>query len=190
MNGAAYVIFNKITLQATGATYSRVVTMYNASQWDTVKNCVLTAPVATTSNLNQVVIDAGDDATNSFYNGFYNDTINNGSYGFYTAGTGSCYVRYLLVKDNVFLNQYAYGICNNGCLWGLLKNNTITTNSTDTSYYGIYINIAIDSIDGNKITNCPGQRHFGGTTARLISLITLSNSRALPLLMCLTFTGI
>ena len=158
LNGTSFISFNNMTLQSTGTTYSNVVYIYNAAEHDTVKNCTVTAPPCTSVSTNQVLINLGADQSNSSYHGVYNDSLINGSYGVYAiAGYPSTYVLNYYIENNVFLNQYAYGLYNFRALNCAIRYNTITTNSTLGSYDGIYVGIAFgDSIASNKIVNCPG----------------------------------
>lgn len=160
LNGVSHIIFNEMTLQSTGVTFSNVVIMDNSASYNKLTNLIITAPVATTNNTNQILVNLTEDGSCTGYDAVYSSTLNNGSYGVYNSFGYSCGQSYnygMVVENDSFNNQYAGAIYEVRCLTGAsIEFNNITTNSTDTSYNAIFINIQEDTICCNKIINCPG----------------------------------
>jgi hypothetical protein len=157
-NGASYIVFNKMTLQSLGTSYSDIVYLYNTSQYDTIRNCILTAPVATSSNTDQILINACPDQQSDSYYGFINNTFNNGSYGVYAnGGWPSVYCWNHYIVNNIFNNQYACGIWQNRALSCTTNKNTFTTQSNNPAYWAINVTIpSYGVIAYNKIIKSPG----------------------------------
>ena len=136
-DGASYVTFKKMTLQATGTTYARVIYMNGGSFENRILNNVLAGVVTTsTSSIRAVVYSPGDDDS---YNEFRNNVIQNGSYGLYFNGEYNDYEAGTVVENNRFTNQY-YTAMRLYYQWAPeVYSNIIQTSSVYSSFSAIYI---------------------------------------------------
>lgn len=150
LDNTSYITLDKLTLNATGATYGRVIELINGASYCTVNACVLNVSALTSST------GAGVYSNTTVENNITisNNIFNNGYYGIYDRGLSATYESNFVVTGNTFNNNYYYtiniGYINNA----LISNNIININSASSSTYGIYNYYAIDAtIDGNIINN-------------------------------------
>jgi PKD repeat protein len=107
---------------------------------------------ATTSNNHTLVVSSTD---NHEYNTFKQNTFLYGSYGIYHQGYNviPLFSREWLIEGNTFDSVAYMSIRLSNCVKFRIKNNAITTNTSYTGVYGIYISSPNDGgeISGNKI---------------------------------------
>ncbi|HEY1047883.1 MAG TPA: GEVED domain-containing protein, partial [Bacteroidia bacterium] len=154
----SYVKFKDMSIMATGSTYGTALLLSGNTGNDTFTNVIFEGYNATSNTTNHAVIALSSGSISSFIT-FNNCKVNNGSYGTYIQSNSSLpSTENLTLSGCTFSNQYAYGMYHQYVNGLILKNNSITTNSTLTTYNGMYnywIMIANDInrpiITGNKI---------------------------------------
>ena len=135
LNGADWVRFRKMTLQATNTTYARVIDITNGSNNNVFENNRLIGVSTTsTSNLRVIVYSAGFSDNG---NVFRQNHFRNGADGIQYFGVSNAYETGTVIENNIFENQYRRSIniiYNTGAV---VSGNTIYTNSTYTPFNGI-----------------------------------------------------
>jgi parallel beta-helix repeat protein len=140
LNGADGITFRNLTLRATNASYSHVVLIENAANFNCfLNNRLVGASVSTTSDYNAIIFSELYGQVDEF-NEFRNNHFVNGSTGMAWFGNGSYpnYYEYGNVIDaNLFDQQYYQGLYFY-YQWDVkITNNVIRSTSAYTSYYGI-----------------------------------------------------
>jgi parallel beta-helix repeat protein len=142
-DGADYITLQNMTLTTDPlgtVLYGAVIGMDNGANYNTIHNCILNGkPVTATTDFDYSIvrINGADDGN---HNTFSNNTLNNGSYGFYCYGSSSG-----MLDGNTFTNNTITGFTYRGFYVGYNKNSSITGNtvvsSTNASstLYGIYL---------------------------------------------------
>jgi len=164
LNGADHIIFKNMSLKAENASRGRVIDILNdANHNQFFNNRIEGYSTTSTSDYMAVIYSqrGSSEDDNNDYEVFKNNLILNGSYGLYGRGynnqEGTRELN-LQIENNIFENQYYYGIDLIYHENSVIKNNTITTNSSRNSFKGIYLYYAYDSttVVGNKINIANG----------------------------------
>ena len=166
LSGVNNVKFRNMTVSAVNTNYGTALSIINSASSDSFYNVVFNGVITTSNTTNHAVIYSPSPTVSNF---IYFDTcrINNGAYGSYFSSTGNTTIGSSSQNPSFnncdFTNQYAYGMYNSNIEGLKLTRNRITTNSTLTSYYGMYnywitINADISRpiITQNKITGALG----------------------------------
>lgn len=168
LDAAKYINFKNMTLTAAGTNFATCATYVNNASNDSFQNIIFNGRVTTsTSNNFALVFTPTQGFTNSNDMAFDTCVFNNGAYGIYnyssssnSLGSSSQRIR---ITRNTFTNQYAAAIMNQYVDGITIINNTITTNSSYTNYYGMYnywIMVLADInktvVTGNKISGAVG----------------------------------
>ncbi len=106
MNGASFVTFQNMTLDATGASYARVILIDGSSTDDTFQGLELLGVTTSSSSTNRAVVYSPSGSLN--HRMIFRDCgIRDGSYGMYLYGSGSSALENdVLVIGNTFTGQY------------------------------------------------------------------------------------
>ena len=175
LDGADYLVFNNLTVQAMGATYGFAVHLMNNADNNSFNNCTFNAApnsTATTSgcvNMSGSMIAYSTSGSNGSNNTFTGCTTNGGYFGFFFYGisAGSNANNKIIscsVKDFYYYGIYGY---NQGS--PVYSQNTIErpTRTTVTTFYGVYMGGACTNIliEKNKIRNPFGAIVTPATTA-------------------------
>jgi len=160
LNGAAYIIFSKITIQRSGtANNAVVIDISNAAQHNQFLNCRIIGVIASANSYSNALMTSISNTTSVNFTNFSNNVFVNGSYGIYFQGQSSSTLEQgNIISGNTFSNQYSCGIYFAYQDSPDISSNTITTNSTYSSYYGIcsfYCNNSL-KIESNKISTAVG----------------------------------
>lgn len=160
LNGAQYVIFNKITLQlGGGSSYGVLVGITGSTGNVTFQNCQFIGANTNSTSTNDAIISSSSSRNSGCT--FNNNLFLYGSYGLYLYGTSSSSRESnTVITNNTFSNQYTVGMQLYYHDGPLVKGNTISTNTANTSFMGIrgeYLDNGME-IDSNHIT-------FTGSTA-------------------------
>ncbi|MEX0966024.1 MAG: CARDB domain-containing protein [Bacteroidia bacterium] len=109
LNGADYIRFKNMTLEATSGGYSRVFWLNDRAEHNIITNCIILAPTTTSTSYaySPILLDYG--ASNSG-NEIMNNLIEGGSRGIYFYGGSSFLGMNNLVKGNILRNQNYCGI--------------------------------------------------------------------------------
>ena len=150
LDGADYVTLQNMTLKSTYYYYGRVIEFANSANYNKIYNNYIENPVYSSSSSYRALIYSSSSNTNE-YNDIYNNHLMNGSYGIYWGDNN--YAKGNKFRSNTFTNPYYIGMYvyyQNGVI---IENNTITTNSTYSSFYGIELYYVQDDfqLSGNKI---------------------------------------
>lgn len=154
LDGADWLIFRKLSIEATNSIYGRAVVLRNGASHNRFENCELRSSVATNSSDNLAVVYSPGNAPPDEYNLFQHNYLRNGSYGFYWAGFNTTVLEQgNVMNDNRIENPYAMGGQYRYQQAMLAKGNDITSNSAYNTSKGIYGEYCDDNSRflGNKI---------------------------------------
>jgi parallel beta-helix repeat protein len=143
-NGCDYVIFKKMTIKAVGSQYATVIRLQNSSHNNSIEYCIVEG-----SNTNNTGTDLSVIYSSSSCNNFKlaHSRISNGSYGLYFNSGSS-----LLIENNAFVNQYYHPLYISSVSSPLISGNSISTNSSQGSFSGMYLNSSASyNIKNNRI---------------------------------------
>jgi len=137
LTGADYIWFEDLTISNTATTGLNAIALSAGADYNMVsRSHVIGVTTASTLNTYSTIYNStGIDA----YNEFHDNTIENGSYGIYSYGTGTADLEPgTVINNNTIINFYNMGIYNYYQSGITINKNTITSNSAYTSMYGIY----------------------------------------------------
>lgn len=148
LNGADYITFQNMTLQATGTSYGRVVEVINGAEHNSFKNNIIQMPTTTSSNFCGVY----DYNTLNHYNTYKNNIISGGYYGMYMYGSGTtAWEIGTIIDGNEISGFYYYGV------YSIYQDGIQVTNnyvhSPTYGYSGLYIYYAFNgfNVSNNRI---------------------------------------
>jgi parallel beta-helix repeat protein len=153
--------FENLTLENTGTSYGTVVKMDGSSN-NSIKGCVLTSAVSSTSTNGAIIYSNTSIDSN---NVFMNNTFDGGSYGMYWFGSNSStFEKGNVIEGNTFTNNYYRGIMvyyNEGVK---IKNNIFIGNSAYGFSYAVYLYYVVGApeITGNTIKGDAGTGWYYG----------------------------
>jgi hypothetical protein len=169
-NGADFFRLRNMTIMNNGSTsgYYNVVQFMNSADNNEVRGCIISNATPTSGNLIQV------NNTKNYYNNIIGNTFTGGSTGvFWQSATSSPYASRIVVDSNTFTNQFSYGIYLYYTDSIRARYNTITTNSSNTSYSGIY---SVGTFLNNIISYNKISGFVGGTGGAGIYLSSFGNN--------------
>ena len=139
LDGADYITFRKMTIQATGASYSRVIYLKIGVNNTTIQNCRLIGSNTTSSSTDLTVVYSSSSSSN--HNTIIeNNDISYGSYGIYLKGSSSSNLENgTEIKNNNISNFEYCGIYLEYHNAAVIRSNTIIPKSIQgPTTYGIY----------------------------------------------------
>jgi parallel beta-helix repeat protein len=157
LDGADWIRLKNMTIEATNATYTRVVVLQNGANHNMISNCYLKGYNTTSTSTNFAVI-----YSNGFldeYNQFLNNRIEFGSYGIYLYGVNtSSLEKGTVISGNQFLEQYYTGVRLYYQDAPQIHNNEIRLKSQYSSTLGIYLRYCDNDlvISNNQIIGVKG----------------------------------
>ncbi|MDT8323682.1 MAG: T9SS type A sorting domain-containing protein [Bacteroidota bacterium] len=177
LNGASHVTFKDMTLEATGASYARVIVIDDDATDDSFIDLELIGVTTTNTSSNRAVVYSPSGSLNHRVT-FRDCGIRNGSYGIYLYGDDSSALEEdVLVIGNVFTGQYyrplyAYYLSNFRFL-----DNTVEYVSTYSGAYFAYTRYNTNiSIERNTFFSSGGGTRYGvytyntaGTANRIVN---------------------
>lgn len=129
------VIWERMTLNALGTSFARVIVFENGSDENVIRNCVINGRAVSSTSVNYACIYSVSSATG---NHFIGNTIKDGSYGIYRfLNFGDAHAEDLVINDNVFVNQFRAAISIPGTSGIQINRNTIS--STHANAWGIEV---------------------------------------------------
>lgn len=149
-NNTSYIKLDKLTLNATGTTYGRVIELINGASNCTINACILNVTDLTSSSA------AGVYSNTTLENNITitNNIFNNGYYGIYDRGLSATYEENFVITGNTFNNNYYYAISVGYINNPVISYNTINVNSASSTNYALYNYYTNNAtIEGNIITN-------------------------------------
>ncbi|MEM9821989.1 MAG: right-handed parallel beta-helix repeat-containing protein, partial [Bacteroidota bacterium] len=151
LDGADWIRFKALTLEATNATYSVVLDYRNRANNNRFENCDMIGISNTNSAQLSSVIYSPDNGVLDENNAFVNNYIRNGSYGIYIEGDNtSNRENGLILESNKIENSYywaVYMVYQDG---PRIHNNEIITNSSYATSYGLYLNACYNGVEITK----------------------------------------
>lgn len=136
LDSAKNIIIRKLSVTGTDLTYSRVVELTNGAMNDTLYGNVITAAATTVTSTNNAGIYAFQQR--GINNQIRANTINNGSYGIYYAGTSvATQLNNQLIDSNTVSGAGAYGIFGTFMKRLTLVDNTVNVTGSIGTAYGI-----------------------------------------------------
>ena len=138
-NGADWVTFKGMTIEATGTTYGYAVYLLGGATHNTFRNCQIKGATTTSTSTSMSVVYMEGNTLNT-HNRFLNNYIRNGSFGLYLYGSynGGIYSPGLEVTQNRVENYYYMGCHAYYQVSPILEQNVFSTTSVYGNIYGIY----------------------------------------------------
>lgn len=154
LDSASYITYQNITINATNAINARVVELANTASYDSIVNCIINAPVTSSTANTSAGIYA--DLLKGSHNVIKGNTINNGNMGIYFEGTSTVdLTQHHLIDSNTVNSSYYYGIYLGMAGFTKLNRNSINvTMPRNATNYGIYSSNSDSAYEfvGNKIS--------------------------------------
>lgn len=150
LNGADFVHFNKLTIQTTATSSTKVVEFLGGANNNTISNCVLEAPPTNTNSCYVIYNSTGLDENNTIIH----NRILNAYYSMYWYGGSSTSLEAgNRIEGNIFEGFYYYGIYSYGQNAIIIKDNTLSNAANSSTVYGIYLhyNDNDHQTTGNKV---------------------------------------
>jgi hypothetical protein len=145
-----YLRLKNLTISATGSSYATVVELKDSANYNVIDSCILNGVSTTSTSSNRAVIYKGSTG-HAEYNTISNNQINNGSYGIYYYGSGTTSLSSgIVVENNSLIDQYYYGIRLYYLDAPIANSNQVLSNSTYTSFYGIYAGYCDNGLEITK----------------------------------------
>jgi hypothetical protein len=159
LNGADFVTFKQLGFRRPGTgTYATVFSISNFSTNNSFLNNYVEGAAAATSTTNSsLFFSAAGTTSNDSNNVFMNNRLVNGSYGFSMFGASTTIIeRGTVIENNIFENMYSRAVNLGNQNAPRIVGNTITTNTTIASFYGLYFSSCENNVQitGNKV-DCP-----------------------------------
>ena len=152
-NNANYVKIDGLTIETSGTSYGRLMTMLGTSNNAiTINNCVFNGDAGTSNS----TFFAHCYAIGVKYDSLFieNSTFNNGSYGVYLNGSSSNLSTNFVFRNNHINGfRYGYGVAPNYCISVDISNNKIHQSASATSFgYGARVYGSPTNTNPEKIT--------------------------------------
>ncbi|MCK4346905.1 MAG: hypothetical protein KAX05_16605, partial [Bacteroidales bacterium] len=108
LDGVSHIVFRKMTLQATGTSYARVILLDNSADSLKIENCRLLGLSTTSTSSNVAIIYSYNDKHDDMI--IQNNLIKDGSFGIDIDKTSSYTSSNVQILNNTFWNQAQYAI--------------------------------------------------------------------------------
>lgn len=163
LDGADYVTFDGITIEAKGTSYGAAVMLTNDADYNRITNCNLYASTTATFATYVVPVVMSSSTTSVFgygtngdYNVFEGNLIRGGGYyGIRLNGPSSSQNYGNDIINNEFYQQYYYPIYTYYVGDNKIVGNTVDSVRNTSSGYGIYCNYSINDSIANNTVNAP-----------------------------------
>lgn len=182
LDGTDWLTIKDMTIETESSSISsiKVIDIRNGATHNTFEGNHIIGGTTTYSGNSRAVIYIPSTGVNE-YNGFVNNTIENGSAGIQIEGNynSAAYTKGNYITGNTFVNQYYYGLYLASYQTDVLvADNEITSNTNYTSYYGIYINNLTDNISilRNRITEVTGYGMYININATTSTQCLIANN--------------
>ena len=152
LDGADFIRFKNMTIQATGSDYANVVEISGgASNNHFHNNRFIGINTTDPSNTDGVLVFSPYGSVLDSNTVFNDNLFLSGSYGIYLNAHNSNYEKNNQITSNRFENQVSYAISLNYQDFALISQNEILNTSSDNEYYGIYFIGKNSLINKNRI---------------------------------------
>ncbi len=139
LDGAEWIIFKDLSIQATGTFYANPFHLKNGASNIMIENCRITGVATTSTSTSYALIRSEATTADQNHNNTYRyNTLLNGSHGIYTIGNFTLRDTGTVVMGNTLTNQYTMGINTQNQQGIQIFENYVTTNTAYNFYYGIY----------------------------------------------------
>jgi hypothetical protein len=166
LDGADYITFKNMTINALGTTYGFAVHLMNNADNNVFDSLTINADAAGTGSTSGCVSMSASNTsystagTNGSNNTFSNCTLNGGYFGFSFYGTSPTGNSGNNITNCVVKNFYTYGIYNLQQGNGTIANNVVErpTRTIITTMYGIYLSTGCTNmlVEKNRVRNPSG----------------------------------
>lgn len=152
LNGADYVTFRKITIEATNTSFGRAIDVSGGADQNRFLNNIIRSVNTTSTSVNLAAVYSSSTAVNTG-NHFIQNKIERGSSGLYIEGNSASNPAGWQINNNTFSNQYFRGMYILRLNAPTVTNNTLSTNSTYTAYVAILPELCANQmvVSANKI---------------------------------------
>ena len=156
LQGADGVTFQNMTIEATGVSYGRVISIRDGADNNHIENCTLQGVISNSVHTNHAIIYSPNTKDNN--NTFVNNRFFDGSQGIVLFGPisfGDQRESGIIIENNLFQNQASLGINVQWQQASKIRNNVLESSSTYNGSYGIVIasnGLGIE-VTGNKISD-------------------------------------
>jgi hypothetical protein len=188
LNGAQNITFSKLTFTSQNSTYSKIFEISSGSGYFDIRDCKLNAPASSSNSTNAYVINTTNNVVGNF--NIVKNRITGGAMSMYLRGTSTVnLLNNITIDSNTLSNQYSSGVYLYYNANQRVRYNTITTNSTYSTFYGIYgyyvdstfeiignsINTTTANGYGMYLTYCDG---FGTKTGYIVNNVVRIGSNS------------
>jgi subtilisin-like proprotein convertase family protein len=152
LNGADYVTFRKMTIEATNTSFGRAIEITGGADQNRFLNNIIRSVTTTSTSVNLAAVYSSSISVNTG-NHFIQNKIERGSSGLYIEGNSTSNPIGWQVNNNTFSNQYFRGMYLLRLNAPTVVNNTLNTNSTYTAYVAILPELCANQlvVSANKI---------------------------------------
>ena len=179
INGTDYLRFNQVTIERSGTDqYSGCIYIGSGSKRISFTNCRITAEQRVFGGMNSISIYIPLGGAQDSLVNFSNNLIEGNAYAFYFLGQSAATNLALpQITGNVMMNQGDQGIYLNNSSQALIKDNVITTNTTNTVFVGMTLGAVVGTseISNNRITSTG----MGGSGIKILSSVCTSGNEML-----------
>ncbi|MBS1590198.1 MAG: hypothetical protein JST52_11350, partial [Bacteroidetes bacterium] len=169
LNGASYLTFKKLNIQALGSTYGFALHLMSNANYNTFDSCTITAnatATATTSAalvMSNSTISVSTTGANGSNNMFSNSTISGGYYAAYFYGSSNTTNQNNSIVNCSVKDFYYYGVYYYNQGGGSISANKIErpTRTSVSTFYGLYLSTGCINVLAEKNI----LRNFSGVTA-------------------------
>lgn len=168
-DSAQYIYFKNLSIEGTGASLGRVVEFTGTSRFDSLVNCIVTAPSVANSSNNFAAVFANNFIGRNI--AIKGNTISKGAIGIFFNGSSTNRAQDIVIDSNFVSEAFAQGITSNFTTQLVVTKNTVNMGSPAFSTsYGIFIT------DGDSSLRVNNNRvNMAGTTGTVYG-IALNNS--------------
>jgi hypothetical protein len=170
LDSASYINIEALTLNSTGSTQSKTISLAGASHHIRIARNVLNGPFSTSNAAS--VIHSNDKNVNNIH--IINNQINNGYYGIYFLADFYTKHHHLLIEKNRIQDFFHTGIFANYQDSITIRKNKLLGGLISGISYGIYVTNAVNggSINGNTIEAKPSAGGYGIFTSNADGIIS------------------
>jgi PKD repeat protein len=161
LDSTDYVKFTQLTLRNTSSQTANVVWLGNGANYNEFSNCPMTgSQFVTTADKSQAVVYNHSDNQKDEYNKFINNSLKNGSFGFYWYGRNTSNLEQGNILEGNTIKDFIFQGINSYYQDGIkIKSNIIENKSISTAAHGIYLYYGDNNIEISK-----NKIHLQGTT--------------------------
>jgi FOG: PKD repeat len=138
LDSASFITYKNLSIVSVDNSYGRVVELANTASYDSIVNCILTAPAVTSTSNNLAVVFA--DGLQGDNNVIKGNTISRGSNGIHFEGESARRIPQQVIDSNTISGTYQHGVYvyySNG--FTINRNKVTITAPANSDASGLYI---------------------------------------------------